>query len=66
MLDDGCPFAAAHFLETLPNGAVSTRVRSIWDQNQGKKPVEPIVDRFFGQTLDDFDYGLEYRRDFAP
>jgi hypothetical protein len=66
MLDDGCPFAAAHFLKTLANGAVSTRVRSIWDQNQGKKPVEPIVGRFFGQTLDDFDYGLEYRRDFVP
>ena len=66
MLDDGCPFAAAHLLKTLATGGVSTRVRSIWDQNQGKLPVEPTAGRFFGQTLPDFKYGLEYRRDFAP
>src|SRR5258708_21690221 len=66
MLDDGCPFAAAHLLKTLANGGVSARVRGIWDQNQGKQPVVTIGGRVFGQTLDDFDYGLEYRRDFAP
>jgi hypothetical protein len=63
-LDDGCPFAAAHFLKTLANGAVSTRVRGIWDQNRDKQPVT-IAGRDFGQKLSDFDYGLEYRRDFT-
>ncbi|XSC45303.1 hypothetical protein ACF1BQ_003760 [Bradyrhizobium sp. RDT10] len=62
MLDDGCPFAAAHFLETT--GAVSTRVRGIWDQNQDKQPVT-INGRDFGMELTDFGYGLEYRRDFS-
>ncbi len=65
MLDDGCPFAAAHFLQTLSTGAISTRVRGIWDQNQDKLPVT-INGRVFGEGLTDFDYGLEYRRDFAP
>jgi hypothetical protein len=65
MLDDGCPFAAAHFLKTLAGGAISTRVRGIWDQNQDKLPVT-IGGRDFGKKLPDFDYGLEYRRDFAP
>jgi hypothetical protein len=64
MLDDGCPFAATRFLK-LANGAVSTRVRGIWDQNSGKGPAS-VNGRDFGQTLGDFDYGLEYRRDFAP
>jgi hypothetical protein len=64
MLDDGCPFAAAHFLKTLATGTVSTRVRGIWDQNQDKHPVT-INGRDFGKKLKDFDYGLEYRRDFA-
>jgi hypothetical protein len=62
MLDDGCPFAAAHFLKTT--GAVSTRVRGIWDQNQDKQPVT-INGRDFGKLLTDFGYGLEYRRDFS-
>jgi hypothetical protein len=66
MLDDGCPFAAAHFLRS----PASTRVRSIWDQNRYRSPIE-VKDssgssRHFGQKLTDFDYGLEFRRDFAP
>jgi hypothetical protein len=66
LLDDGCPFAASQFLKTLTSGGVSTRVRAIWDQNRDKQPVT-INGSDFGQTLpDDFDYGLEYRRDFAP
>jgi hypothetical protein len=64
MLDDGCPFAAAHFLNVLSTGGVSTRVRGIWDQNQDKQPVR-INGRDFGMELTDFGYGLEYRRDFA-
>jgi len=65
MLDDGCPFAAAHFLKTgLAPGAISTRVRGIWDQNQGKQAVA-IGGHEFGMHLTDFSYGLEYRRDFA-
>ena len=43
-----------------------TRVRGIWDQNKHKVPVKIDAGRDFGQTLTDFDYGLEYRRDFAP
>lgn len=62
MLDDGCPFAAARFLKST--GAVSTRVRAIWDQNQDKQPVA-IGARLFGMDLTDFAYGLEYHRDFA-
>jgi hypothetical protein len=65
VLDDGCPFAAAHFLKLLGSGAVSTRVRGIWDQNQDKQPVTMPGGREFGQMLTDFGYGLEYRRDFA-
>jgi len=65
MLDDGCPFAAAQFLKILSTGAVSTRVRGIWDQNQDKQPAT-INGRDFGMELTDFGYGLEYRRDFAP
>jgi hypothetical protein len=65
MLDDGCPFAASQFLKSVTGGGVSTRVRAIWDQNQDKQPVT-INGSDFGQTLPDFDYGLEYRRDFAP
>ncbi len=62
ILDDGCPFAAAHFLRT----PTSTRVLGIWDQNQGRTPVE-INDRngngcLFGQEPTDFKYGLEFRR----
>jgi hypothetical protein len=66
MMDDGCPFAAAQFLRIAANGSSSTRVRGIWDQNQGKQPV-PVINgtntRYFGQALQDFQYGIEFRRD---
>lgn len=65
VLDDGCPFAAAHFIKRLADGSASTRVLGIWDQNQHKDPVEMISGRPFGHKLVDFNYGLEYRRDFA-
>jgi hypothetical protein len=66
LLDDGCPFAAAQFL----NGSNSTRVRSIWDQNLGRSPI-PVTDsqgvvRQFGATPADFLYGLEFRRAPLP
>ena len=69
MLDDGCPFAAARFLNTPAGAGPITRVRAIWDQNQDKLPVD-VNDSSshlcqFGQPLSDFTYGLEYRRDFA-
>jgi hypothetical protein len=68
LLDDGCPFAASHFLKPSA-GAVSTRVRAIWDQNQGKPPAQ-IYDGsnlcVFGQQPADFTYGLEYVRDSVP
>jgi hypothetical protein len=65
MLDDGCPFAAAQFLRG-PASARSTRVRAIWDQNQGEQPIE-VKDSngaqcLFGQTPSDFNYGLEFQR----
>lgn len=66
LLDDGCPFAAARFLNTSTSAAASTRVRGIWDQNQGKQPVK-VNDSAglpcrFGQPLSDFAYGLEFLR----
>ncbi|WP_114944945.1 hypothetical protein [Microvirga calopogonii] len=66
VLDDGCPFAAAHFLQAK----MSTRVLGIWDQNKGRKPVK-VKDRKgrkcrFGQKLRDFNYGLEFRRYSGP
>jgi hypothetical protein len=64
MLDDGCPFAAGHFLRTLSGGGVGTRVRGIWDQDQVKQPAT-VNGRDFGMPLTDFRFGLEYRRDFA-
>ena len=63
VLDDGCPFAAAQFLTKLANNTVSTRVRGIWDQNVGKQPVMMSGSRQFGEELDDFEHGVEYRRD---
>jgi hypothetical protein len=68
LLDDGCPFAAARFLKNQNPGA-STRVRAIWDQDQGKQPIE-VKDSsgaqcLFGQKLLDFAYGLEFLRDSA-
>jgi hypothetical protein len=69
MLDDGCPFAAAHFLETSSRAAVSTRVRGIWDQNRDKKPIDVYDSNHqlcrFGLKPRDFKYGIEFRRDFA-
>ena len=69
VMDDGCPFAAAHFLKG-PVGAagVITRVRAIWDQTQNKQPV-PVDDSngnacLFGHVPSDFLYGLEFSRDF--
>lgn len=69
VIDDGCPFAAAQFLQThaqFLQTQMSTRVLGIWDQNNGKKPVK-VDDRNgkkcrFGQRLRDFNYGLEFRR----
>jgi hypothetical protein len=68
LLDDGCPFAAAQFLGSQA-GAGSTRVRAIWDQDTGKQPI-PVIGsgnppRLFGEIPSDFNYGLEFRRDFA-
>jgi hypothetical protein len=62
VIDDGCPFAAAQFL----SGPAATRVRAIWDQNQGREPI-PVVDSsgnscLFGRTLSGFNYGLEFQR----
>jgi hypothetical protein len=66
MLDDGCPFAASHFLK----GPASTRVRGIWDQNQGKQPIQATDSngtlRDFGRVPTDFGYGLEFRRHALP
>jgi hypothetical protein len=61
LMDDGCPFAAAQFLRVAANGSTTTRVRGIWDQNQGKQPI-PVNVRAFGTKLSDFQYGLEFRR----
>jgi hypothetical protein len=61
MMDDGCPFAAAQFLRVAANSPTITRVRGIWDQNNGKQPI-PVNGQFFGMTLPDFNYGLEFRR----
>ena len=33
IIDDGCPFAAAHFLKPASGGGANTRVLGIWDQN---------------------------------
>jgi hypothetical protein len=67
VIDDGCPFAAAQFLRSPPGAAAMTRVLAVWDQNQGRQPVD-VDDSAgnpcqFGQPLPDFTYGLEYRRD---
>ena len=44
-------------------------MRAIWDQNTGKQPI-PVIGsgnppRLFGEIPSDFNYGLEFRRDFA-
>jgi hypothetical protein len=61
MMDDGCPFAAAQFLKVAANGSTTTRVRGIWDQNDGKQPIA-VNGRSFGMRLLDFQYGLEFWR----
>jgi len=66
MLDDGCPFAAAQFLRNKQNGSTSTRVRAIWDQNQGRPPVRIDNNTVFGKQPTDFKYGLEFRRHSEP
>jgi hypothetical protein len=68
VLDDGCPFAAAQFLRSPTSAGASTRVRGVWDQNQGKQPVNVVVSatasRPFGHVPLDFGYGVEFSRDF--
>ena len=66
VIDDGCPFAAAHFLKSTSGVGIRTRVRGIWDQNFGRLPINvndkdglPCV---FGKTLGDLKYGLEFLR----
>ena len=66
VIDDGCPFAAAHFLKSMSGIDIKTRVRGIWDQNFGRLPIN-VNDKNsqaceFGKTLDDLKYGLEFRR----
>jgi hypothetical protein len=61
VIDDGCPFAAAHFLRS----PASTRVRGIWDQNDDPRDPIPVGAEFFGEYPTDFTYGLEFRRDYA-
>jgi hypothetical protein len=65
VLDDGCPFAATQFLKNPVNAPPSTRVLAIWDQNQGKTPVHLGGGYKFGETLSNFNYGLEYTRHTA-
>ncbi|KWV61010.1 hypothetical protein AS156_26785 [Bradyrhizobium macuxiense] len=66
MLDDGCPFAAAQFLRHTANAGLTTRVRAIWDQNQGRQQVQirdgAGIQCLFGEPLQDFNYGLEFQR----
>jgi hypothetical protein len=69
VLDDGCPFAAAQFRRISASAPISTRVRGIWDQNQGKQPIS-VNDNagnqyLFGRLPPDFRYGLEFFRDLA-
>jgi hypothetical protein len=63
VIDDGCPFAAAQFLKSPSSPAASTRLRGIWDQNKGKTPIQVDPTIVFGETLSDFNYGLEFLRD---
>ena len=66
VLDDGCPFAAAQFLKTSANAAVGTRVRAIWDQNQGKEPVTIAAEpRLSGRRYRISTTVSSIRRDFA-
>ena len=62
VIDDGCPFAAAHFLKS---GGAHTRVRGIWDQDKdpARNPIPAGPNAEFGERLPDFAYGLEFLRD---
>ncbi len=62
VIDDGCPFAAAHFLKS---GGPHTRVRGIWDQDKdlNRKPIPAGPNAEFGERPLDFGYGLEFLRD---
>lgn len=66
VIDDGCPFAAAQFLNISTSGVPSTRVLAIWDQDPNRKIVQfPDSTNTlcnFGETPFGFNYGLEYLR----
>jgi hypothetical protein len=66
VIDDGCPFAAAHFAKFVLSAAAGTRVRGIWDQNRGRFPISVDSNTQFGEFLTDFNYGLEFLRDSEP
>ncbi len=66
VIDDGCPFAAAHFVKFISGAATGTRVRGIWDQNLGRTPIPINSNTEFGEILPDFHYGLEFLRDSQP
>ena len=42
LIDDGCPFAAAHFAKFISSTATGSRLRGIWDQNRGKMPIKVV------------------------
>jgi hypothetical protein len=67
VIDDGCPFAAAHFIKSILGVAVGTRVRGVWDQNPNRNPIQVDSNTEFGELLSsDFNYGLEFLRDSEP
>ena len=67
VIDDGCPFAAAHFVKSILGVAAGTRVRGIWDQNPDRNPIRVDSNTEFGELLSsDFNYGLEFLRDSEP
>jgi hypothetical protein len=64
LIDDGCPFAASHFVKFVGGAAAGTRVRGIWDQNPNRSPIRVDNNTEFGELLSaDFNYGLEFLRD---
>lgn len=67
VIDDGCPFAAAHFIKFIMGVPVGTRVRGIWDQNPNRDPIRVDSNTEFGELLSsDFNYGIEFLRDSEP
>jgi hypothetical protein len=67
VIDDGCPFAAAHFVKFILGVAAGTRVRGVWDQNPDRNPIRVDSNTEFGELLSsDFNYGLEFLRDSEP